>query len=67
MISAKLVKKLRLKKGCDYILFFDETQISQSQIEKLIFELRVRGYGDSLAVMTVGEAKIKLMELEKSK
>ena len=63
--QAKLIKKLRLKKGCKYILFIPEDCLDIEEainLSEMLFEI---GFSDSFIVHVMTSKGIKVIEQEK--
>jgi len=62
MRNIELIRKLRLKKGCEYILFLPKESVRIEEAEILMKLLKNKGWSDSLAILINDPAKIKVIE-----
>jgi len=60
-MTVELIRKLRLKKGCQYILFIDPATVGYC-IKDISIAINEMGFGDSLIVSTNEPKKIRIIE-----
>ncbi len=66
-MKSNLIKKLRLKRGCQYILLFPKDSISDRSGREIAEALNELGFRDSLIVQVATNEEVKVIEKGKQK